>query len=146
MFVDASALVAVLLREPDGQRFSGAMERADRLFISPIVVFETVAAIMRERKCSSRDARQAVEKALRIAGIETISITREIGDLALQAFEKYGKGSGHRAQLNMGVASPMPARNCLTPKSSTRATTSLTPIWPKLVALRVLLPQLSASP
>jgi ribonuclease VapC len=36
------------------------------------------------------------------ANVETVPITREIGDLALQAFEKYGKGRGHKAQLNMG--------------------------------------------
>lgn len=102
MVVDASALLAVLLKEADGQRFSSAMERADRLFISPVAIFETVSAIMRERKCSGHEARQAVERALGIASIETIDITREIGDFALQAFEKYGKGRGHKAQLNMG--------------------------------------------
>lgn len=102
MFVDAPALVAVLLDEPDGQRVSRAMERAERLFMSPVAIFETVTAIIRERKLGGREARQAVERALRIANIETVPITREIGDLALLAFEKYGKGRGHKAQLNMG--------------------------------------------
>lgn len=102
MFVDASALVAVLLKEADGQRFSRAMENAARLFTSPVAVFEIVCAIMRERACGRREAQEAVERALRIANMEIVPITREIGDLALAAFEKYGKGRGHRAQLNMG--------------------------------------------
>jgi ribonuclease VapC len=102
MVVDASALLAVLLREADGQRFSRAMEQTELLFISPVGIFETVAAIMRERKCSGHDARQAVERALQIADIEIVPITREIGGLALEAFDKYGKGRGHKAQLNMG--------------------------------------------
>jgi len=102
MFVDASALLAVLLKEPDGQRFSRAMENAERLFISPIAVFEIVAAVMRERVCSRREAQRAVERALGIANIEIVPITRETGDLALEAFERYGRGCGHRAQLNMG--------------------------------------------
>lgn len=102
MFVDASALLAVLLREPDGQRFSRAMENAEQLFTSPIAVFETVAAIMRERTYSMREAQMAVEGALKIANIEIVPINRETGNLALEAFERYGKGRGHKAQLNMG--------------------------------------------
>ena len=102
MFIDASALLAILLKEPDGQRFSRAMENAERLFTSPVAVFETVCAIMRERACSRREAQRAVEGALRIANVEVVAVTAEIGDLALAAFEKYGKGRGHRAQLNMG--------------------------------------------
>jgi ribonuclease VapC len=57
---------------------------------------------MRERANSRREAQQAVERALRVANIEIAPITHEIGDLALEAFEKYGKGRGHKAQLNMG--------------------------------------------
>lgn len=102
MFVDASALLAILLREPDGQRFSRAMENAERLFTSPIAVFEIVSAIMRERACSLREAQQAVERALKIAGIEIVPVDRAVGELALEAFESYGKGRGHKAQLNMG--------------------------------------------
>ncbi|MBV8800824.1 MAG: type II toxin-antitoxin system VapC family toxin [Alphaproteobacteria bacterium] len=102
MFVDASALLAVLLKEPDGKRFSRAMESADSLFTSPIAVFEIVCAIMRVRTCSRREAQHAADRALHVAGIATVPITREIGELALEAFEKYGKGSGYKAQLNMG--------------------------------------------
>lgn len=102
MFVDTSALLAVLLKEPDGQHFSRAMENAERLFTSPIAVFEAVAAIMRERVCSRREAQRAVERALGIANIEIVPIDRETGNVALEAFERYGKGRGHKAQLNMG--------------------------------------------
>jgi ribonuclease VapC len=102
MFVDASALVAILLKEPDGARFSREMENAERLFTSPIAIFEAVAAIMRECTFSRREAQRAVERALRIANIEIVPIDRETGDLALEAFERYGKGRGHKAQLNMG--------------------------------------------
>jgi ribonuclease VapC len=78
------------------------MENAERLFTSPIAVFETVAAIMRERAYSMREAQMAVEGALKIANIEIVPINRETGSLALEAFERYGKGRGHKAQLNMG--------------------------------------------
>jgi ribonuclease VapC len=97
MFVDASALLAVLLKEPDGQHFTRAMENAERLFTLPIAIFETV-----ERTCARREAQRAVEQALRIANIEIVPIDRETGDLALEAFERCGKGRGHKAQLNTG--------------------------------------------
>ena len=102
MFVDASAFLAIVLDEPDGQRFSRAMENAERLFTSPISVFEIVAAVMRERTIARREVQRAVERALRIANVEIVAINEEIGGLALEAFERYGKGRGHKAQLNMG--------------------------------------------
>lgn len=102
MFVDASAFLAIVLDEPDGQRFSRAMENAERLFTSPISVFEIVAAVMRERTVARREVQRAVERALRIANVEIVPINEEIGGLALEAFERYGKGRGHKAQLNMG--------------------------------------------
>lgn len=102
MFVDASALLAILLGEADGQRFSRAMEGEDRLFTSPIAIFEIVAAIMRERGFSKREAQRVAELSLEIADIQIVPITSEIGNLALEAFDRYGKGRGHKAQLNMG--------------------------------------------
>lgn len=102
MFIDASAILAILLGEPDAARFSRALENAERLFTSPLAVFEIVAAVMRERDCSRREAQRAVERALRMANVEVVPIDRETGDLALEAFERYGKGRGNKAQLNMG--------------------------------------------
>lgn len=102
MFIDASAFLAILLREPDAQRFSRAIESAEDPVTSPVAVFEIICAILRERACSMPDARRAVERALQVAKVEVVPITREIGVLALEAFEKYGKGRGTKAQLNMG--------------------------------------------
>lgn len=102
MFVDASAMLAILLKEEDGQRYSRAMESADTLYTSPVAVFEMVSGLMRERALSQRDSQRALDMALDAASVEVIPVTREIGNLALEAFEKYGKGRGHRARLNMG--------------------------------------------
>lgn len=102
MFVDASALVAVLLKEADAQVYSAAMEAAERTLTSPIAIYEAVCAIMRERKYSRRDAQSRVEEALATAGMQIVPISQEIGIRALGAFEMYGKGRGHRARLNMG--------------------------------------------
>jgi ribonuclease VapC len=101
IFVDASALLAILLKEPDGRHFSEEMERSQRLCTSPVAVYEMVSAIMRVNRWPLREARARVQAAIDTAEIDVIPITREIGELALEAFERYGKGR-HRAALNMG--------------------------------------------
>ena len=102
MFVDASALLAILLKEPDAQRMSEAIERSGRCYTSPLAIYETVLGLMREFSLTRMHAEERLHTALEDAAIETIPITAEIGHLALDAFDKYGKGRGHRAQLNMG--------------------------------------------
>lgn len=101
MVVDASALVAILLNEPEAESFIGALEAAASLSVSPTSFFETVAAIVRVRTCSVSDARVLVSDLLLEASIETAAITPEIGEAAITAFDRFGKGR-HPAQLNMG--------------------------------------------
>ena len=47
-------------------------------------------------------ADRLVTRALREARISVVPITEEIAHLAVAAFERYGKGHGHRARLNFG--------------------------------------------
>ena len=57
---------------------------------------------MSKRATSRALAEELVSDVLAAAKIEVIPITEEIGRAALDAFERYGKGRGHPAQLNMG--------------------------------------------
>jgi ribonuclease VapC len=102
MFVDASALVAILLAERDADDLVARIEAAGSCATSPVAIYETVAAVMRERLISRLAAEQQVRRFLTRAGIEVAPITDEIGRAALDAFDRYGKGRGHKAQLNMG--------------------------------------------
>jgi ribonuclease VapC len=90
MFVDSSALVAILLREPEADRLADRMSGQSTLLASPLAIFETAAAEAR------------VRAVLIAAGIEVVAIDDAAGRAALDAFERYGKGRGHPAQLNMG--------------------------------------------
>ena len=101
MVVDASALVAILLNEQEADSFIATLEAAASSSVSPTSVFETVAAIVRVRACSVSDARVLVKDLLQEASIETAAITPEIGEAAITAFDRFGKGR-HPAQLNMG--------------------------------------------
>ncbi len=102
MFVDASALIAILLREPEADDLSERLQATARRYTSPVALFETVAAIMRKLAASHLVADNHVQAFLATAEITVVPITDEIGRAALDAFDRYGKGRGHPAQLNMG--------------------------------------------
>jgi ribonuclease VapC len=102
MFVDASALVAVLLDEAEADRIAAALDNTEPHLTSPVAIFETVAALMRRKGCSRSVGEQWVRAALAAAEIATVPVTEEIGRVALDAYDRYGKGRRHPAQLNMG--------------------------------------------
>ena len=115
MFLDASALVAVLLRDTDGAALLKAMEAArGKLRFSPIVRMEAVLALVRARieargkgpatADDYADATRLVDQLLDALEARELPITGEIGKDAVAALAIYGKQVGHAAQLNMGDA------------------------------------------
>lgn len=102
VFVDASALCAILLDEPERNAFKLRIADADEAMTSPLAVFETVLAVSTRRKVSRADARRDVDDLTAAGSVRIVPITREIGALALDAHDRYGKGGGHPAKLNMG--------------------------------------------
>lgn len=102
MFVDASALVAILTEEPEGKGFAQAIEEAAQCSISPLAIFETVLNIRRKLAVELDVAIQMTTTFIDEARIAVEPIDRAAGDIALSAFARYGKGRGHPAQLNLG--------------------------------------------
>lgn len=102
MFVDASAIVAILTREPESERLTETLEGARSAITSAIAVFEAVLGICRKRHASIEEALADIREFLRIAGIQVTPITDAETEIALAAFSRYGKGRGHPAQLNLG--------------------------------------------
>jgi len=102
MFVDASAIVAVLTGEPEADALADRLEAAGSPITSAVAVLEATLGVCRKRHASVAEARDDVLEFLRIAGIRTVSIGGAEADTALDAFARYGKGRGHPAQLNMG--------------------------------------------
>jgi ribonuclease VapC len=101
MFVDASALCAVLLNEADAQGYAARIRGASRRLTSPVAVFETVLAVAREVNGDLAAARYEVARFLRVSLIETVEIGAAEREMALDAFDRFGKGR-HPAKLNMG--------------------------------------------
>ncbi len=102
MFVDASAIVAILTREPDADALLYALETAPSPVTSPIAVFEAVLGICRKRHASVAESQTDVLDFLTIAGIDIGHIGAREAETALDAAARYGKGRGHPAQLNLG--------------------------------------------
>lgn len=102
MFVDASALTAILIGEPDGGEIEARMYRSlTPLLTSPLAIFETVLAVSPKRNISFAEGEALVLDYISLA-VEVVSINAEIGRLAIEARARYGKGTGHKAKLNMG--------------------------------------------
>jgi ribonuclease VapC len=101
MFIDASALTAILADEADASQLAGRMQRGRPLTISPLVVWETVVAVARIRGVQVAAARGVVFDYIRQAGIHVAAVPPEAAAIALEAFERFGKGQ-HPARLNMG--------------------------------------------
>lgn len=102
MFIDSSAIVAILTREEDADRLADRIDAAKTRVTSPIAIFEATLGLCRKRHVSVEEARDDLLEFLKIAGIETVGVSPADADMALLAFSRYGKGRGHPAQLNMG--------------------------------------------
>ena len=102
MFVDASAIVAILTREPEADALADLLDGAPSPITSPVAVFEATLGLCRKRHASVAEAHGDIRQFLGTAGIRTVPLTEKEADTALDAFSRYGKGRGHPAQLNLG--------------------------------------------
>jgi ribonuclease VapC len=101
MFVDASAIVAILTREPKPMRWRTRWS-APSPITSPIAIFEAALGVCRKRHASVEEAEEDIREFLGMAGIRTVSLTDREAETALATFSRYGKGRRHPAQLNLG--------------------------------------------
>jgi ribonuclease VapC len=101
MFLDASAIIAILARENEGTALAARLGQATRVQVSPIAIYEAVLGLARIGNISLTDARGVLDRFLEEVGAETIPITDTIGAGALRAFDRFGKGR-HPAALNLG--------------------------------------------
>jgi ribonuclease VapC len=101
MFVDASAMVAMLTEEADGDALAECLATASARHTSAVAIFETVAALARKRSYSVDEARATVARFLDVSEIGLTPIGKAESEGALSAFERFGKGR-HSASLNLG--------------------------------------------
>ena len=61
MYVDASAIVAILTREPDADALADTLDGALSPITSAVTVFESVLGVCRKRHASVAEARERIE-------------------------------------------------------------------------------------
>jgi len=98
MILDTSALLAILLREPEAETLARAMENADAVQISAASYLE--AAIIVDRH-GDEVRRAMLDTFLDEFDVRIEPVTVEQARIARQAFRAFGKGP-HRAGLNYG--------------------------------------------
>jgi ribonuclease VapC len=96
--VDTSALVAIAWREPGFEPMRLAMGR-QRCLISPVILLE---AHMVLRGRGDADADVFLNNVQRLPTVEVVPLDLPHFHAARDAFNRYGKGQGHPAQLNFG--------------------------------------------
>jgi len=99
MIVDTSALIAILKGEPEATAFKAALLGAASVRVSTATYFGAcvVADGFKNPLLGAR-----FDEILEVTGVVVEPVTAEQARIAHEAYRNYGKGSGHRAQLNFG--------------------------------------------
>ena len=98
MIIDSSALVAIVLEEPEKALFLSAVEKASiNLVVAPNLVEINLVLLGRGGERLST----ILEKFMGEAAIQTLPFTADHALAAREAFLRFGKGR-HRAGLNFG--------------------------------------------
>ena len=98
MIVDSSAIIAILFKEPDGQRYLEALAAEERPAASAVTVVET--AMVTEGRAGAAAAAE-LDVLMAELAIETVPIDARQAHMARDAWRRYGRGR-HPAGLNLG--------------------------------------------
>ena len=98
MIVDASALLAVMFEEAGGDHYSVAMLEAGQSRIPAPTYVEATLAF--RRLGTGQVTQDRFERTMVRLGLVIASFDAPHAEAARTAVLRYGKGSGHRAQLN----------------------------------------------
>jgi ribonuclease VapC len=101
MFIDASALVAIIAQEPEATALSTRLRQAAHRHTSAISVYEAALGLARIGNMPVANTQNLLQRFLSEATVQIVPITAEIGRLAIEAFARFGRGN-HPARLNMG--------------------------------------------
>ena len=99
MIVDTSALVAMIREEADATRYSDAIRQAPDRRLSAANYVELAAVI---DGTNDPVARGILDEVLRTFRIEIVPLTETQAHIARGAYQRFGRGSGHPARLNLG--------------------------------------------
>jgi len=99
VIIDSSAVIAILFDEPEAPAFLSQIAVAEVCRLSSASLVE-IGIVLRRDAAAPR--RAAFDEMLRLFSIKIEPVTEEQAYLALDAYDRFGKGTGHAAGLNYG--------------------------------------------
>jgi ribonuclease VapC len=99
MIIDSSAVLSILLAEPDAKIYAEAIAAANQKVMAAPTYLELCMVFCGRRQ---HESIEFVEQFIQRAGISIRPFGQQAAALAARAFLVYGKGRGHPAQLNFG--------------------------------------------
>jgi len=99
VIIDSSAAIAILFDEPEAQALLSQIAVADVGRLSSASLVE-IGIVLRRDAAAQR--RAAFDEMRRLFSIKIEPVTEEQAYLALDAYDRFGKGTGHPAGLNYG--------------------------------------------
>jgi ribonuclease VapC len=100
MVVDTSAFIALVAKEPEEGRIKALLRDARSLSMSAVNLFECRTVLHRR---FPPPMLSDFEQTIGELGVRVHPFDTEQAILAFAAYRRYGKGSGHPAQLNLGA-------------------------------------------
>jgi ribonuclease VapC len=102
IFVESSAIVAILTADPDAAALAGKLESDAERISAGHVILEASMRLASLFGLTPVAADGLVTRLLREADISIVPITEDVGHAAVAAFDRYGRGRGAGGNLNFG--------------------------------------------
>jgi ribonuclease VapC len=97
--IDTSALVAIILAEPSAEALLGAIKASRTRELCSVSLLE--AGIVLAARLGARSL-PSLDRLIEDIDCEIVPFDAPQAKAAIAAFSRFGKGMGHRAQLNFG--------------------------------------------
>jgi ribonuclease VapC len=97
--IDSSVFIAILANEPEAEHFMVALDEADTVFVSAATLHESFCVAGREALV---DGRERLDRMVELVAPRIHPFDQAQLAAARQAYLRYGRGSQHKAGLNMG--------------------------------------------
>lgn len=98
MVIDTSALIAILLNEPEADKFIDAIAKSSERFVSVFSILEAGIVIQARKGIAGKEE---LDHLISHSRIKAVALNQEQMEIALEAWQRFGKGR-HPAGLNIG--------------------------------------------
>jgi ribonuclease VapC len=105
MFVDASAIIAILTEEAEGEALAAALDtdQTARPITSVIAIWEAAVGLFRKKGFRIDEAEARVREFLECAGVQILPVSEQELTLALKAYEQFGRHRIPDAERNRAL-------------------------------------------